>query len=404
MNNISRKSTGLSVALLLTLPWLMSCSVSHSPSPDPFLEAVFTDALERFQAQKGFPGITASYVLPGGKQYSAAAGWADLERGEAMTVESRMLAASIGKTFVAATMVSLAREQAIDLETPASNWLDRKSWFGRLPNHQSMTLRQLLNHTSGLSNHVYEPAFAAAVSGQWPASGNPFTPDVLVSFVLDKEPLFYPGEGWAYTDTGYILLGFVIEAITGRTYYQEINDRFLGPLGLTSTTPSNQRTLLNLAAGYVAADNPFDFPPKTTDQNGVMVWHPGMEWTGGGLVSTSRDLAHWGNELFLGQALPDEDLNTMLESVSIGEDSPGTQYGLGIAIRQSGPLSPVFGHGGWIPGYSSSLRHYPKNETTIAFQVNSDRISHQHLSEIELCLARIVISGGHDTHCVPKVR
>jgi D-alanyl-D-alanine carboxypeptidase len=162
--------------------------------------------LERFQTQNGFPGITASYVLPSGKQYSAAAGWADLERGEAMTVESRMLAASIGKTFVAATMISLAREQAIDLDTLVSHWLDRNSWFGRLPNQQSMTLRQLLNHTSGLPNHVYAPGFTAAVSGQWPGSGNPFTPDVLVSFVLDKEPLFYPAKGWAYTDTGYILL------------------------------------------------------------------------------------------------------------------------------------------------------------------------------------------------------
>lgn len=401
MNNIGRKLAGLSVTLLLTLPLLMSCSVSHRPAPNPSLEAAFTDALERFQTQNGFPGITASYVLPIGKQYSAAAGWADMERGEAMTIESRMLAASIGKTFVAATMISLAREQAIDLDTLASNWLDRNSWFGRLPNHQSMTLRQLLNHTSGLPNHVYAPAFTSAVSGQWPASGNPFTPDVLVSFVLDKEPLFSPGQGWVYTDTGYILIGLVIEAITGRTYYHEVNDRFLGPLGLTSTTPSNQRTLSNLAAGYVASDNPFDFPPKTTDQNGVMVWHPGLEWTGGGLISTSRDLAHWGDALFGGQALPDEDLNTMLESVPIGEDSPGTHYGLGIAIQQSGPLSPVYGHGGWIPGYSSSLRYYPKNETTIAFQVNSDRVSHQHLTEMELCLARLVFSGGQDTHCVP---
>jgi D-alanyl-D-alanine carboxypeptidase len=403
MNHIGRKPPGFTITLFLflILPWLVSCSVTHRPSLTPSLEQAFANALERFRLQHEFPGITASYLLPSGKNYSAAAGWADLERREAMTVESRMLAASIGKTFVAATMVSLAREQAIDLDAPVSDWLGHKSWFEQIPNHKSMTLRHLLNHTSGLPNHVYVPAFNEAASTQWPAPGNSFTPEVLVSFIFDAEPLFPPGESWAYTDTGYVLIGLVIEAITGRTYYEELNDRFLGPLRLKATTPSNQRSLSNLAAGYVAADNAFGFPLKTTDQNGVLVWHPGLEWTGGGLISTSRDLAHWGDALFRSRALPDEDLHAMLESVPIGADTLGIHYGLGIAINQSGLISPVYGHGGWIPGYSSSLRHYPGSGITIAFQVNSDRISHNDLSEIELCLAHIVISDGQNTDCVP---
>lgn len=401
MNRLGRKSPGFNITLILFLPWLISCSVTHGPSPNPSLQAAFADALERFRAQDEFAGITASYVSPIGAKFSAAAGWADVERKEAMTVESRMLAASIGKTFVAATLVSLAREKAIDLDAPVADWLGQNSWFERLPNHRSMTLRHLLRHTSGLPDHVYLPAFIETVSRQWSAPGNPFTPDVLVSFVLDAEPLFPPGESWAYSDTGYVLIGLVIEAITDRACYDEIADRFLEPLGLKATTPSSLRTLPGLATGYVAADNPFGLPPKTTDQNGVMVWHPGMEWTGGGLISTSRDLAHWGDALFRGHALPDEDLNTMLESVPIGADTPGMHYGLGIAIRQSGPLSPVYGHGGWIPGYSSSLRHYAGSGITVAFQVNSDSLSHQDLSKIELCLARIVMSEGRDTACVP---
>ncbi|WP_216360413.1 serine hydrolase domain-containing protein [Marinobacter sp. es.048] len=383
------------------MPWLISCSAGYQKATNTSLATTFSNAVERFQRSYAFPGITASYVLPDGTSHSAAAGWADVENGQPMTSESRMLAASIGKTFVAATMVSLAQERAIDLDAPLSTWLGQNNWFQRLPNHRSLTIRQLLSHTSGLPNHVYLPAFVETVSERWPEPGNPFTPETLVRFVLDAEALFPPGEQWAYTDTGYILIGLVIEAITGRTYYEEVNDRFLEPLGLNATSASNKRRLSGLAAGYAAADNPFDFPVKTTDENGVMFWNPALEWTGGGLISTSRDLAKWGAAIFGGQGVSEEILNTMLQSVPIGDDMPGTYYGLGISIFRSGPLSPVFGHGGWIPGYSSSLRHYAESGITIAFQVNSDRISHQSLSEIELCLARVVISSGEKTDCVP---
>ncbi|WP_417566514.1 serine hydrolase domain-containing protein [Marinobacter sp.] len=392
---------GLGITLLATLPWLTACSAGYQTATNTSLEATFSNAAERLHGDYALPGITASYVLPDGTGHSAAVGWADVENRQAMTAESRMLAASIGKTFVAATMVSLARERAIDLDAPLSTWLDQNTWFQRLPNHRNLTIRQLLNHTSGLANHVNLPAFIEMVSQRWPEPGNPFTPEVLVSFVMNSEALFPGGEQWAYTDTGYILIGLVIEAITGRTYYEEANDRFLEPLGLTATSASNKRRLPGLAAGYVAADNPFGFPAKTTDENGVMVWNPALEWTGGGLISTSRDLAQWGSALFGGQAVSEEILSTMLQPVPVGNDMPGTYYGLGITISLSGPLSPVYGHGGWIPGYSSSLRHYAGSGITIAFQVNSDRISHQSLSEIELCLARVVISGGKETDCVP---
>ncbi|MDX1561043.1 MAG: serine hydrolase domain-containing protein [Marinobacter sp.] len=393
--------SGLKMSLLVSLPWLTSCLAIAERTANTPLEAAFSSALERFQSEYDFPGITASYVLPDGTSHSAAAGWADAEGREPMTTESRMLAASIGKTFVAATMVSVAQERNIDLDARVSTWLGQNSWFRRLPNYQSLTVRQLLNHTSGLPNHVYLPAFAEAVSHRWAEPGNPFTPETLVGFVLDAEALFPAGEQWAYTDTGYILIGLVIEAITSRVYYEEVHDRFLEPLGLTATSASNKRTLQDLAAGYVAEDNPFAFPAKTTDDNGVMKWNPALEWTGGGLISTSRDLAQWGAALFGGQGVSEEILNTMLQPVPIGEDMPGTYYGLGVTISRSGPLAPVYGHGGWIPGYSSSLRHYASNGISIAFQINSDRISHQRLSDIELCLASLVVSGGEDTDCVP---
>ena len=393
--------SGLKLSLLVSLLWLTACLASPQRPANTPLEAAFSRAVERFQIEYDFPGITASYVLADGTSHSAAAGWADAEIREPMTPESRMLAASIGKTFVAATMVSIAQERDIDLDAPVSIWLGENSWFRRLPNHQSLTVRQLLNHTSGVPNHVYLPAFARAVSKRWAEPGNPFPPEALVGFILDTEALSRPGEQWAYTDTGYILIGLVIEAITGRTYYEEVHDRFLEPLELTATSASNKRAIQGLAAGYVADDNPFAFPAKTTDANGVMRWNPALEWTGGGLISTSRDLAQWGAALFGGRGVSEDILNTMLQHVPIGEGMPGTYYGLGVTTSRSGPLAPVYGHGGWIPGYSSSLRHYARSGISIAFQINSDCISHQHLSDIELCLASLVISGGKDTDCVP---
>jgi len=393
--------SGSGITLLITLPLLISCSAGYLTTTNTSLEVTFSNAVERFYRDYAFPGITASYVLPNGTGYSTAAGWAEVEHRQEMTVESRMLAASIGKTFVAATMVALAQERIINLDAPVSTWLEQNSWFRRLPNHRNLTIRQLLNHTSGLPNHVYLPAFVEMVSQRWPEPGNPFTPEVMISFVLDSEALFQGGDQWAYTDTGYILIGLVIEAITGRTYYQEVNDRFLEPLGLTATSASNKHRLPGLAAGYVAVDNPFGFPAKTTNESGIMVWNPALEWTGGGLISTSRDLAQWGAALLGAHAVSEEILGTMLESVPIGDDMPGTYYGLGIALSRSGSLSPIYGHGGWIPGYSSSLRHYARSGITIAFQVNSDQIPHQSLSEIEVCLARIVISGGEETNCIP---
>jgi D-alanyl-D-alanine carboxypeptidase len=94
-----------------------------------------------------------------------------------------------------------------------------------------------------------------------------------------------------------------------------------------------------------------------------------MERTGGGLVSTSADLATWGHALFGGAAMPVPYLDRLLDSVVI---APGTAYGAGVAIHTATPRGTVYGHGGWIPGYVSSLRHYADHGVTIAFQINTD--------------------------------
>jgi D-alanyl-D-alanine carboxypeptidase len=330
----------------------------------------------RFQAELGtlvarfdLPGATAAYVLPDGTIGTAAAGLADTATATPMTPDSRMLAASVGKTFVAAVVVALAHDGLLDLDDRLADHLGDQPWFGRLPNATSITLRQLLRHQAGLPDHVHDPAFHRAWQDRRLAGDAPFAPAELVAFVLDREPLFAAGEGWSYSDTGYILLGMAIEAVTGRSYEQTVTRRFLEPLALDATTPSDRPDLPGLASGYLAPDNPFGLPPVTTRADGVMAWHPGVEWTGGGLVSTSRDLAAWAHALFGGRALPGADTTTLTDGVTAGD---GVSYGLGVAIRPAGALGRSWGHGGWIPGHVTSLRHYPDHGVTVAFQINTD--------------------------------
>lgn len=333
----------------------------------------FQAEIDRIQEQFGFPGMTAAYVLSDGTNATASSGLADIEAQVPMTDNTRMLAASTGKSFVGALSIALASEGRLALDEPVSRWLGKYNWFERLPNHESMTLRHLLTHSAGLPDHVHMEAFEKAFANVWQASENPFPPKRLVEFILDKKALFLAGQGWSYSDTGYILAGMIIEEVTGHPYYDEIRERFLNPLGLLDTSPANRRDLVSLAQGYLHADNPFMLPARTLDEKHHLHWHPGVEWTGGGLVSTSRDLAHWGAALFTGKALSGDNLSELFRSVAINSKDANVRYGAGVAIYTSDRFGPVYGHAGWIPGYISSFRHYPNSGITIAFQINTDK-------------------------------
>ncbi|SEG23117.1 serine hydrolase domain-containing protein [Jhaorihella thermophila] len=334
--------------------------------------AELQDLLSKFQESYGFPGATAAIALPDGEIVTAATGLADVEANRPMAPDTPMLAASIGKSFVAATVLSLESEGVVSRADLVSDHLGGFDWFARLPNHATMTVGDLLRHGAGLPDHVHLESFQIEMAGRMGSGAAAFTPEEAIAFILDADPLFEAGAGWAYTDTGYLLLGLVIEAASGRSYYDLVSERFLDPLGLADTRPSNIRMLDGLAAGYVAEDNPFGLPPRTMDAQGTLLWDPAMEWTGGGLVSTSSDLSAWGQALFTGRAMDVPYLDRLLDSVSVSPDAPDILYGAGVAIYSQTSRGPVYGHGGWIPGYVSSLRHYADHGVTVAFQINTD--------------------------------
>jgi D-alanyl-D-alanine carboxypeptidase len=328
------------------------------------LEAILEDFRDRY----AFPGATAAIALLDGTVATAATGLADVENVRAMTPETPMLAASIGKTFVAATLLALESEGALSRTDLLFAHLGDRPWFESLPNADSITIGHLLRHTSGLPDHVHLPAFQADWA-RLATDESDLDPEHLVAFVADEAPLFDAGTGWAYSDTGYVLVGLAIEDVTGGFWQDAVFARFLEPLGLTGTAPSNRPDLPGLAIGYVSPGNPFGMPERTADADGQLLWNPAVESAGGGFASTSADLARWGHLLFVGEAMATPYLARLLDGVAV---SPGIRYGAGVAIYDDTPRGAVWGHGGWIPGYVSSLRYYADHGVTVAFQINSD--------------------------------
>ena len=336
-----------------------------------------------------------SYVLSNGETGTVVTGLADIEKKQPMTTECRMLAASIGKTFVAATTLALAKDGVLTLDDSLSKWLGDKHWYSRLPNGKNITLRHLLTHSAGLPDHVETKDFVQLFSFNNFHENHTCIPELLVGFILNQPPLFESGKGWHYTDTGYILLGLVIEKATGNSYYNEVDRRFLKPLNLYQTVPSDHRELPFLVAGYTTENNLFHLPRKTVDNEGIMVWNPAIEWTGGGFLMSSSDLARWAKLLYEGKAMSFDYLDDLFSSVSTHNEKTKISYGLGVAIEEREPLGIRYGHGGVIPGYTSSMRYYPKHGVAIAFQINADwGMAHQStklVSHMEQALAAIVI-------------
>src|SRR5262249_19125105 len=154
--------------------------------------------------------------------------------------------------------------------------------------------------------HIYDPKWIDEVRQMVKSlDADPercFKPVELVKFILKRKPLFPAGQGFKYTDTGYILLGLIIERAGGATYYHQVRKRFLEPVKLKLTEPADHRAIANLAAGYLSARNLFGLPAKIT-ADGKLRYNPATEWTGGGLVSNPQDLVRWAKSLYEGRAL-----------------------------------------------------------------------------------------------------
>ena len=329
------------------------------------------------QTDELFPGATAAIILPDGSVHAFATGYSDIDDEIAMAPDMRMPSGSIGKTYVAATAISMALDGVLGLDDPIAKWIGDRPWFRRLPNGPDITLRHLLNHSGGLIDHAFDsPGFAEAVRALV-GRGNPdatLSHERLVQFALDREPLFPAGLGHNYSDTGYIVAGLVIEAAAGASYYDELRRRILGPLGLDMTHPQDRRDAPRLAQGYGAASAEiFGTPLEVVGSDGRMAFNPAIEWTGGGLYNNPQSLVRWVKLLYEGDAFEGDYLGDLLESAVRGASPiPTTVYSLGVTISQT-PVGIVYGHSGFFPGYNSVVQYFPAAGAALAIQINTDR-------------------------------
>jgi D-alanyl-D-alanine carboxypeptidase len=365
-NNYSR----ILLALLM-LVVASSSLVAQSPGPDANsrLRRITTMIQRRLDAarmQGQFPGAEVGFVYvdgetPDGKPRfasgSVVSGVADLNTNVPLKTSDRFLAGSIGKTFVATLTMMLVQDGKLKLDDKIANWLGSESWFSKLPNAPDITLRMLLNHSSGIPNHADVESFQKQLLKS--GSHNINYQDLL-AYVSNKKPLFAAGTGYNYADTNYILVGMIIEKVTGKPLYDQISDRILKPFKLDRTIPSNSVTLPEVVNGYLEG--------KPVVINNKFTINPQWEWAGGGLASTAEDLARWANLLYGGGVLTDKSLEEMFASTA-GED--GSSYGLGTMVTRS-KLGRSYGHDGEFPGYLADMRYYPKYKIAIAVMVNSD--------------------------------
>ena len=322
--------------------------------------------LDDWHRNANFSGATIGITLANGNSFGLATGYSNRTTKTPMKPTDIMMAGSVGKTYVAATALRLIHEGKFGLDDNISKYLGDEEWFKRLPNAKDIKIRHLMNHTSGLVRYEMNPAFLKDMLA------NPdkvWKPREQIAYLFDTKTAFEPGKGWDYSDTNYIVLGIILEKITGKTYYGMATKKILKPLKLKKTKPQTSRVIKGLIPGYAGKGHQFGGEDEVI-QNGKYVFNPQWEWTGGGMVTNSIELSRWAKAMYEGKAFPKEMLTEMFKGTDAPALGRGTQYGLGVIIRKT-PTGLSYGHSGFFPGYYTDMMYFPEQKIAIAIQINS---------------------------------
>jgi D-alanyl-D-alanine carboxypeptidase len=336
--------------VVLAVAWSTGSAAAGPPS-DARIARQARAALERVTSEHG-PGAAVLVARGTRVIYRGARGRAHIELGVPLSPDHTFRIASVTKTFTAATILKLAQAGRLSLEDPLANYLPG------FPNGGTITLRHLLSHTAGVSDVARDPQ---------PGFGRRDVDlPTRIAGIQDRPLDFAPGSRWAYSNSGYILLGAVIEKITGEPWHTAVQKQVLEPLALTRTVYGAHSPLIQgRVAGY------------TSDRKSGMASNaPFISMTipasAGALASTVDELFLWMRALATGRLLRAGGFQQMITPPA---DLPGTptayRYGLGIYVWSVRGTRMV-GHTGQIDGFAAAVGYLPEQDVTVVVLANDD--------------------------------
>lgn len=324
-------------------------------------------SMDSLVAENNIPGLNFSIIYPDGHQENYSSGYADLTNEIPLSANHVMFSGSVGKTYAVAVLMQLLEEGKVGLHDRFIDYFPDSLWLYDLPNIQDITIKMLLSHTSGLPRYVMKQEVWDSIR---------INPDKVWTYedrllnISGDDAVHLPGEGWSYSDSNYILLGMLIEMLSGTYYYEEVSSRLLDPLSLDDTHASLKRDIVDLPVGYSRLPD-FGIPEEVV-VDGVFIFNPQMEWTGGGFASTTPDLVRWAKYYYDGGVISDTVLKSMITPCEQGKDlGNNTAYGMGTFIFQT-TVGEAWGHTGFMPGFNSIFAWFPNAKIAVAMQSNCD--------------------------------
>lgn len=313
------------------------------------------------QAYQPAPGVSLLVITPDGRTFKSI-GVADVDSCEPLAADAFFEIGSNTKLMTAAMIYQLQEEGVLSTSDPISQWVPEMAAI--VPNGDQITIDMLLTHTSGIYDYINGlaedgPLSAGAYDKE--VLTQAYTPEELVDLAVESgEPYFEPDAAgqWMYSNTGYILLGMIIEAATGKTYEQNLQERIFEPLELENTFLVNGQPEPGLLPqGYL--QTPFDY---TTGE-----WNLSQGWSAGAVVSDAEEFAVFLKALFSGELFQDQGtIELMLESARPGYFSEDVYYGHGMFYKNG-----LLGHGGQALGFQSDVGYLPDEDVTIVIWGNS---------------------------------
>ncbi len=316
----------------------------------PEVQLALHQIVERRLAEQNAPGALVGIWYPRHGVWTHAAGIGNLATGAPVSLDDYVRIASNTKTIVATVVLQLVDEGLIALDDTLEQYVPG------VPNGDRITIRQVLGMDAGIADYVTVPEIA---QGYVVDPMIDVGPEQILGIIRASTPDFEPGERVRYSNSNYVLLGFIIESITGQSPATEVQRRIFDPLGMISSSfPLTAWMPEPAMHGYFAEDLGDPLIDVTRS-------NPNFPWTAGAVISTLADMRTWAVALAEGTLLTPETQRERLQTRSLSESPVAVGYGLGV-ITYNG----MVGHNGGIMGYSSWMLHDPETGATITIVVS----------------------------------